>query len=57
MRRLVATLRELERQGLENKLTNTRELCAEASREFERIRAFLEDYLAKQSNLAPQSSL
>jgi CheY-like chemotaxis protein/HPt (histidine-containing phosphotransfer) domain-containing protein len=55
MRRLVSTLRELERQGIENQLTNAQEMSEEACREFERIRVYLEDYLAKQSHVASES--
>ena len=42
MRRLVPLLRELERQGLEGKLAGTEHLCAQVSREFVRVRQFLE---------------
>ena len=50
MRRLVPLLRELERQGLEGKLTNAVEICASANREFGQIRAFLDDYMAGHSD-------
>jgi CheY-like chemotaxis protein len=46
MQGLVPLLRELEHQGGEQKLTNAAELCQEANREFERIRAFLEAHMA-----------
>jgi CheY-like chemotaxis protein/nitrogen-specific signal transduction histidine kinase/HPt (histidine-containing phosphotransfer) domain-containing protein len=46
MRRLVPMLRELERQGVEGKLTTAAEICEEARLEFARIRTFLETYLA-----------
>jgi CheY-like chemotaxis protein len=52
MRRLVPLLRELERQGYEEKLTNAAELCRQVGDEFERIRKFLEAYIASRSNLA-----
>jgi CheY-like chemotaxis protein len=55
MRRLVPLLRELERQGFEEKLTNAAQLCQEISREFERIRGFLEEYMARHSPLASQT--
>ncbi len=52
MNRLVPLLRELERQGYEGKLTNAAQLCQEAGREFERIRNFLQAYLASHAELA-----
>jgi len=52
VRRLVPLLRELERQGFEGQLTNAAQLCHQAGEEFERIRHFLEEYLAEHSNLA-----
>ena len=55
MRRLVPMLRELEKQGFEGKLTTARELCAASAKEFEVIRAFLEDYISKQSPVASQA--
>jgi HPt (histidine-containing phosphotransfer) domain-containing protein len=51
MRRLVPLLRELERQGLEGRLTNAAEIWEEAGREFAKIRAFLQAYMAGQSGL------
>jgi CheY-like chemotaxis protein/nitrogen-specific signal transduction histidine kinase len=51
MRQLVPLLRELERQGLEGKLTNAAEIWQESGREFARIRTFLEAYMAGQSGL------
>jgi CheY-like chemotaxis protein/nitrogen-specific signal transduction histidine kinase len=54
MRRLVPLLRELERQGLEGKLTTAPQICQDAAREFKRIRSFLEAYLATHSDLVPQ---
>jgi CheY-like chemotaxis protein len=54
MRGLVPMLRELERQGYEEKLTNAAELCRDAAREFARIRDFLQTYLA---NLVPAPNL
>jgi CheY-like chemotaxis protein len=55
MRRLVPLLRELERQGLEEKLTNAVEVCHQAGREFARIRDFLEAYMAKHCDLAAKT--
>ena len=55
MRRLVPVLRELERQGLDGKLTNAAELCRAAREEFQRIRDFLDDHLAKPSGLAART--
>jgi CheY-like chemotaxis protein/HPt (histidine-containing phosphotransfer) domain-containing protein len=52
MRRLVPMLRELERKGFENKLEGAPTICEDASREFDRIRSFLEAHLASCSNLA-----
>jgi HPt (histidine-containing phosphotransfer) domain-containing protein len=52
MRRLVPMLRELERKGFENKLDGAATICEDASREFERIRSFLEAHLVSCSNLA-----
>jgi CheY-like chemotaxis protein/nitrogen-specific signal transduction histidine kinase len=52
VRRLVPMLRELERQGFEGQLTNAAQLSHQADEEFERIRGFLEAYLAEHSNLA-----
>ena len=51
MRRLVPLLREMERQGMEGKLTTAPEIWEEANREFARIRTFLEAYMAGQSRL------
>jgi signal transduction histidine kinase/HPt (histidine-containing phosphotransfer) domain-containing protein len=51
MRRLVVLLRELERQGFEGRLTSAPRLSEQAGEEFERIRHFLESYLAEQSKL------
>jgi HPt (histidine-containing phosphotransfer) domain-containing protein len=52
MRRLVPLLRELERQGYEQKLTNAAELSRQVGNEFECIRVFLEAQLAHQPTLA-----
>jgi len=52
MRRIVPLLRELERQGTEEKLTSATELCQHSHREFELIRKFLEAQLAKDAELA-----
>jgi hypothetical protein len=50
MRRLAPLLRELERQGIEEKLTNAAQLGKEIRREFETIRNFLEEYIARHTN-------
>jgi HPt (histidine-containing phosphotransfer) domain-containing protein len=55
IRRLVPLLRELERQGFEGKLINAKQLSRQASEEFERIRLFLEAYLAEHSPLAAKT--
>jgi CheY-like chemotaxis protein/HPt (histidine-containing phosphotransfer) domain-containing protein len=55
MVRLVPLLRELERQGMEEKLTNASELCGEMRKEFVRLRTFLEGYLAKHPDFAAQN--
>jgi HPt (histidine-containing phosphotransfer) domain-containing protein len=52
MRRLVPLLRELERQGYEQKLTSAAELSRQVGNEFECIRVFLEAQLAHQPTLA-----
>jgi len=52
MRYLVPLLRELERQGAEEKLTDAVEVSQRAKSEFERIQAFLEAYLARHCELA-----
>ena len=52
MRRMVPLLRELERQGYEEKLTNAAELSRQVGDEFQRIRSFLEAHLASLSKLA-----
>jgi CheY-like chemotaxis protein/HPt (histidine-containing phosphotransfer) domain-containing protein len=57
MRQLVPLLRELERQGFEEKLTNAADLARQAGKEFHRIRSFLETCLAEQSNFAAKPSL
>jgi CheY-like chemotaxis protein/HPt (histidine-containing phosphotransfer) domain-containing protein len=54
MRRLVPLLRELERQGHEEKLTNAAELSRQVNDEFQRIRNFLEAHLANNGHLAAQ---
>jgi HPt (histidine-containing phosphotransfer) domain-containing protein len=46
---IVPFLRELERQGTEEKLTSAKELAQKVTEEFVRIRAFLENYLKKQT--------
>jgi CheY-like chemotaxis protein len=45
MQRIVVPLRELERQGAENKLTTATELSAQVTQEFELIRTTLAPYL------------
>jgi CheY-like chemotaxis protein/HPt (histidine-containing phosphotransfer) domain-containing protein len=55
MRRLVPLLRDLERQGAEEQLTNADEVCQGAKREFERIHGYLGAYLAKHSELAART--
>jgi HPt (histidine-containing phosphotransfer) domain-containing protein len=52
VQRMVPLLRELEREGFEGRLTNAAQLSHQADEEFERIRGFLEAYLAEHSNLA-----
>ncbi len=52
MRGLSSMLRELERQGMEGKLTNAAQICQDAHREFESIRDFLHSYMANHSELA-----
>jgi hypothetical protein len=52
VRQLVPLLRELERQGFEERLTNATELSRQAGEEFQRISAFLQAYLAEHSSLA-----
>jgi len=56
MRRLVPLLRELEHRGFENRLAGALELCQQAAREFETVRAYLENYLASHSELASKAS-
>ena len=56
MRRLVPILRDLEHRGFENQLAGVLELSRQAAREFELIRAFLENYLASHSELASKAS-
>ena len=41
MNRLLTILQELERQGVDGALVNAEPLCADAAREFKRIKAFL----------------
>jgi CheY-like chemotaxis protein/HPt (histidine-containing phosphotransfer) domain-containing protein len=55
MKGIVPLLRELERQGNEGLLSDAMDLCQKVEKEFERIRLFLENYLQKQTSLAPQS--
>ena len=55
MRRLVPLLRELEREGFEGRLTNATQLSRQAGEEFERIRHFLEAYLAEHAQPAAKN--
>jgi two-component system sensor histidine kinase/response regulator len=55
VRQLVPLLRELERQGFEGQLTSAPQLSREAGQEFQRIRCFLEAYLAERSGLAAKN--
>jgi CheY-like chemotaxis protein len=55
MRQLVPLLRELERQGYEGNLTSAPRLSIEALKEFERIRSFLQDYMARHCDLVTHS--
>jgi HPt (histidine-containing phosphotransfer) domain-containing protein len=48
MNRIVTMLRELERQGADGALVNAESLCADAAREFKRIK----DFLARHPSLA-----
>ncbi len=52
MRRLAPLLKELELQCINNQLINPEDLCRRALAEFEDIRHFLEDYVAKLGDLA-----
>jgi CheY-like chemotaxis protein/nitrogen-specific signal transduction histidine kinase/HPt (histidine-containing phosphotransfer) domain-containing protein len=52
MAKIVPLLRELERQGFENKLTNSAELCEQVGKEFTRIRNFLAAYQPPPADLA-----
>ena len=55
MKRIVPFLRRLEHEAEEGNLANAPELCRSTSEEFQRIRTFLEAYLAQQANLAAQT--
>jgi CheY-like chemotaxis protein/HPt (histidine-containing phosphotransfer) domain-containing protein len=55
MVRIVPILRELEHQADEGNLTNAPDLSRKAEEEFNRIRIFLERYMAQQSDLAAQT--
>lgn len=54
MTRIVLHLREMERRGDQGTLSGVPELFQSVQEEFQRIRVFLEDYLADQENLAAQ---
>lgn len=55
VRRFVSMMRELERQGFEGTLTAAPELFTQASQEFARVRAFLQDQLARHGELAEKT--
>jgi CheY-like chemotaxis protein len=55
VREMVPMLRELERQGFEEKLTSAPEICRQAGVEFKRVRNFLEAYLARYPELATEA--
>jgi HPt (histidine-containing phosphotransfer) domain-containing protein len=55
MRRLAQLLRDLEREGVEEKLVEAPRLCRDAGAEFLRIRHFLQEHLANQGELAVKS--
>jgi CheY-like chemotaxis protein/HPt (histidine-containing phosphotransfer) domain-containing protein len=55
MRRIVPLLRELERQGTEEKLVDADHLFQQVEGEFHQIKDFLENYLASLAPLATQS--
>ena len=55
MRRLVPLLRELERQGQEEKLSNAGQICQQVVHEFDSVRVFLEAQLAKDAELAAKT--
>jgi HPt (histidine-containing phosphotransfer) domain-containing protein len=55
MRGIVPPLRELEREGDSGNLTHAPELARAVEQEFNRIRAFLEAELARQTTLATRS--
>jgi CheY-like chemotaxis protein len=55
MGRIVPLLRELERQGDEEKLTNANELCQKVIQEFECIRAYLDAYQAQPPKLVAKT--
>ena len=52
MKKLAPMLKDLERMGAEQKLDAAPNLCQDAILEFKRIRAFLEEYMASQCDLA-----
>ena len=52
MRRLVPLLRELERQGSEEKLNHAAKSCQEANEEFDSVRKILEAHLSKHTELS-----
>ncbi len=55
MGKMVPLLRELEQKGMEEDLTTATQLCQQTGVEFERIRIFLEGYLAKYCELADKA--
>jgi len=52
IKRIVPALRELERQGYEDRLTNATELCEEVIKDFARIQNFLAQYQDTPAGLA-----
>jgi CheY-like chemotaxis protein len=55
IRRLVPLLRDLEKQSAEGHLANAPQLARELGREFERVRNFLEAYLARPAAVAAKN--
>jgi CheY-like chemotaxis protein/HPt (histidine-containing phosphotransfer) domain-containing protein len=53
--KLVTHLRELERQGFEKRLTNATELAEATTKEFARVRKFLDAYMANHCELAAKT--
>ena len=55
MAAILPPLRELEREGEAGQLIHSADLAGQVEHEFNRIRTFLETYLAQQPKLAPQN--